>query len=340
MHIGRQYKMIDFLAWTRRETLWLVGWSSLATLLLHATGWAFLTVPVPILTIVGSALAISLAFKSQQCYTRFNDGLMFAGQLMSASLTLTNKLLFAADAAGHSRSSADLRPIFDRHFAWLTSLRFHVRERRVWENTFDAGNMRYLGRLPHPERGLVVSDELKPYLSDAEIQTLSAYTGDKEALILHWQYAAVADLFKSGRISELLYTVITSILDDLLKLQGGLKRVKNYPYSRNYYSIAVILVKVFIILLPFSLFQHAEVLAASSGIPSLTVWLNVPFSVVVGWIFISLEKVGENSSNPFEGNANDVPISSITRRIQIDMLHLIGQPTELKPVEPQNNILF
>jgi hypothetical protein len=25
-----------------------------------------------------------------------------------------------------------------------------------------------------------------------------------------------------------------------------------------------------------------------------TAWLNVPFSAVVGWLFVSLEKVGEN----------------------------------------------
>ena len=44
-----------------------------------------------------------------------------------------------------------------------------------------------------------------------------------------------------------------------------------------------------------------------------TAWLNVPFSAIVGWVFVSLEKVGENSSNPFEGGSNDVPISSIAR---------------------------
>jgi len=32
----------------------------------------------------------------------------------------------------------------------------------------------------------------------------------------------------------------------------------------------------------------------------LTVWLNVPFSATVGWLFVSLERVGEKSSNPFE----------------------------------------
>ena len=41
----------------------------------------FLTVPAPVLTIVGSALAIILAFKNQQCYARFNEALSTSGQL-------------------------------------------------------------------------------------------------------------------------------------------------------------------------------------------------------------------------------------------------------------------
>ena len=53
-----------------------------------------------------------------------------------------------------------------------------------------------------------------------------------------------------------------------------------------------------------------------------------------------LEKVGENSSNPFEGNANDVPISFIARRIEIEMRIMLGEQTDLKPIEAKDNILF
>ena len=108
-------------------------------------------------------------------------------------------------------------------------------------------------------------------------------------------------------------------------MQGALKRIKNYPYARNYYSIAVFLVMIFVALVPFGLFPAAQELGKSTGIERWTVWLNVPFSAIVGWIFISLEKVGENSSNPFEGGSNDVPISFITRRIEIEMRTMLGE---------------
>jgi ion channel-forming bestrophin family protein len=60
----------------------------------------------------------------------------------------------------------------------------------------------------------------------------------------------------------------------------------------------------------------------------------VPFSAVVGWFFVSLEKVGENSSNPFEG------VLTIARRIEIEMRIMLGEQTELKPIEAKGDILF
>ena len=167
-----------------------------------------------------------------------------------------------------------------------------------------------------------------------------AHRGDKEALILHWQYQAMRGLHDKKIISEYILLVLTAALDDLARLQGALKRIKNYPYARNYYSIAVFLVKIFVAIVPFGLFPYAQELGKSSGIAHWTVWLNVPFSVIVGWSFVALEKVGENSSNPFEGNANDVPISSIARRIEIEMRTMLGEQTDLKPIEAKDNILF
>jgi ion channel-forming bestrophin family protein len=99
-------------------------------------------------------------------------------------------------------------------------------------------------------------------------------------------------------------------------------------------------VTVFVAIVPFGLFPYAQDLGKSAGIEHWTAWLNVPFSAVVGWLFLSLEKVGENSSNPFEGGANDVPISFIARRIEIEMRVMLGEQTDLKPIEAKHNILF
>jgi putative membrane protein len=341
MHIGRRYKITDFLLWTRWEAGYLIVWSLVVTAILQVSHWNFLTIPAPIMTIIGSALAIILAFKNQQCYARFNDALALSGQITTNSYILANRLTSTLGNLESAQSGPLVKDMFYRHFAWLTALRFFLRERKSWENATEAGNARFLAKLPPPpEHRTVLKDELKAYLSDAELQKVLVHRGDKEALILHGQYEAVRDLLNRKLISEYIMIVLASDLDALARLQGALKRIKNYPYARNFYSIAVILMTIFVAMVPFSLFPHALELGRTSGVGHWTAWLNVPFSAIVGWVFVSLEKVGENSSNPFEGGSNDVPISSIARRIEIEMRLMLGEQTDLKPIEAKYDILL
>jgi len=340
MHVGRQYKFTQFLGWTWREAAYLIGWSLLVTALLHFSRGSFLTIPAPILTIIGSALAIILAFKNQQCYARANEALVLAGQITTNSLILANRLMSTVGTLEAAQSGPALKDMFYRHFAWLTALRFFLRDRKPWENMSEPGNAKFLAKLPTPESQFTLKDELKAYLPDAELQKVLAHRSDKEAFILSRQYDAVRDLYNKKLISEYWLTFLIGTIDDLARVQGALKRIKNYPYARNFYSIAVFLVMIFVAIVPFGLFPYAQELGKPAGLERWTVWLNVPFSAIVGWVFVSLEKVGENSSNPFEGGANDVPISFIARRIEIEMRTMLGEATDLKPIEAKDNILF
>jgi putative membrane protein len=54
-------------------------------------------------------------------------------------------------------------------------------------------------------------------------------------------------------------------------------------------------------------------------------WLAIPFSVVVMWVFYTMNRIGRVGENPFEGSANDVPISTIARGIEIDMRQNLGE---------------
>src|SRR5262245_3647100 len=225
MHLGQRYKITDFVAWTGWEAGCLIAWSLAVTAVLQVSHWNFLTVPAPILTIVGSALAIILGFKNQQCYARFNEALSLSGQLIGNSYVLANRVSSTVDTITTVDPGPIRKEIFYRHFAWLTALRFFLRERKAWENTLERGNVRYLAELPTPESQSNLKDELKKYLPDADLQKVLAHRGDKEALILHWQYDTVAALYKNKLISEYLMTVLIGAFDDLVRLQGALKRI-------------------------------------------------------------------------------------------------------------------
>jgi putative membrane protein len=95
---------------------------------------------------------------------------------------------------------------------------------------------------------------------------------------------------------------------------------------------------IFVLLLPLALVpQFAEIgneiLDESPLIGKLFVWFTIPFYVVVAWVFHTMERIGRTGENPFEGTANDVPISTIARGIEIDLRQNLGESKEDIPAQ-------
>ena len=96
----------------------------------------------------------------------------------------------------------------------------------------------------------------------------------------------------------------------------------------------MVFVKIFLLLVPFGML--GEFAKQGEGF----VWLTIPFSILVCWIFNTMEKIGESTENPFEGGANDVPITAITRSIEIDLREMLGEKDIPAPLTPVNDILM
>ena len=95
---------------------------------------------------------------------------------------------------------------------------------------------------------------------------------------------------------------------------------------------------IFVLLLPLALIpQFAEIGNALMNdhpqIGSLLIWFVIPFYVIVAWIFHTMERIGRTGENPFEGTANDVPISTIARGIEIDLRQNLGESKEEIPAQ-------
>jgi putative membrane protein len=70
----------------------------------------------------------------------------------------------------------------------------------------------------------------------------------------------------------------------------------------------------------------------------VAIWLTIQFSALLGWVYMSLDLVGESSANPFEGGANDVPISQICRDIEIELRRSLGESDLPAPLPAINDI--
>lgn len=138
---------------------------------------------------------------------------------------------------------------------------------------------------------------------------------------------------EAGLIEDFRHMELQAKLKDLLSHQGASERIKNFPYPRQYATINLWFINIFVVLLPLGMLQEFEKFG------TCLIWLNIPFSALSGWIFTTMEKIGEASESPFEGSANDVPITALSRTIEIDLREMIGDAVIPPPLKPVNNIL-
>jgi ion channel-forming bestrophin family protein len=62
--------------------------------------------------------------------------------------------------------------------------------------------------------------------------------------------------------------------------------------------------------------------------------------VLISWLYVALDQVGESTENPFEGAANDVPITQICLLLEKELRTMLGE-TQLPPLtRPLNNIIL
>jgi putative membrane protein len=69
-------------------------------------------------------------------------------------------------------------------------------------------------------------------------------------------------------------------------------------------------------------------------------WLTPVGSTLVGFIFLALDEIGRDLEDPFENTVYDVPLTSITTTIEINLRQLLGETTLPKPVQPVNGVLW
>lgn len=339
MHAGSHYTLKEVLSWTRRDIYFLLTISTVPTVIYVYFGCKWMALPWLPVALLGTAVAFVVGFKNNAAYDRMWEARRIWGSIVNASRSwgimvkdyITDK---------HSKTSLSQdeilkiqKTIYNRHFAWLTALRYQLREPRKWEAIYKTHNAEYKNTyFSVDEHENKMADAIKPYLSQSEYDEVMSKS-NKAAQIIGLQSSHLRELLDLGLIEDFRHMELERQLVDLYNHQGASERIKNFPYPRQYATLNLWFIKIFIILIPFGMFQEFEKIGVNF------IWLSIPFSALSGWIFTTMEKIGESSESPFEGSANDVPITAMSRAIEIDMRELLGEKTELKPLQPHNNIL-
>ncbi|WP_127125119.1 bestrophin family ion channel [Pseudoflavitalea rhizosphaerae] len=338
MNISSHYRLLHFIPWTRRKIYKMLLFSIIPTLLFYLLNWTWLAIPWVPVALIGTATAFISGFKNTQTYSRMWEARQVYGAIINSSRGFGIMVKDFIRANDKSLESSLHKEVLYRHFAWLTALRFQLRETKSWENVKTKSyNREYLKYYKVPEWESRLDESLKPFLADEELHYILS-TKNRATQILAKQSARLKELNQNETINNYSYVALEGVLKDLYDQQGKCERIKNFPYPRQFSSINLYFTNALCFLIPLGFIGELSKLTDKNG--EWMIWLTIPLSVLVGWIFLVLEQIGESTENPFEGNANDIPITQISRNIEIDLREMLGEKDLPPAIQPQNNILM
>lgn len=339
MHSGKNFSFKEVIFWTRRDLYSLLLISAIPTACYELLGWKWLAIPWLPIALLGTAVAFVVGFKNNASYDRMWEARKAWGAIVNASRSwgIMVKDFVSLKHASHTNKEelrAYQEKLITNHFAWLTALRHQLREARIWEGIYKKHNQEYKDRwFSVHEHKHDMKYDLVNYLNEKEIAEVLGKS-NKATHIISMQSAVLKELLDKGLIEDFRHMEMQKLLVEFYNQQGVSERIKNFPYPRQYATLNLYFIKIFVLLIPLGMLQEFDKLGGHM------IWLSIPFSALSSWIFTTMEKIGESTESPFEGSANDVPITSISRTIEIDLKEMFNMPNIPAPLKPENNIII
>ena len=342
MYTKKVFRAKDMAVWTRYETSLFVTIAVAVVALYYFFDLHWIKIPWTPLALIGTAVAFVIGFQNNSAYGRIWEARKIWGGIVNTSRTFG---MYVQDMVTNEHASVplsqeelqhEIKTLTYRHIAWMTALRHAMRTGKPWETVVkEKTNQEWNEIVRPPEWDAKVEDDMQAYLSSDDLQYVMS-KGNKQTALLFLQSHHLRKLKESGVIWEFSFLQLEGVLEELFTLQGKSERIKNFPYPRHFASLNHYFMWVFVLILPLALVpQFAEIgLEIAEDYPligDLFVWLAVPFYVAVAWVFHTMERIGRTGENPFEGSANDVPISTIARGIEIDLRQNLGESNEEIP---------
>lgn len=217
MHTGKRFTPWEFFRWTRCDTYWMLAIAAIPTAL-YALGWKFLALPWQPIAILGTAMAFIVGFKNNASYNRIWEARQIYGAIINNSRSFAYTL---RDALGGKNSEIARRMIY-RHIAWLTALRYQLRDSRSWETMNERSNLEFQqSHYEIPERDGKLGETLREFLSEDELRYILSKK-NRATQLTAMQSEEIARLRSSAQINDFQWTQLQQALVRLTDDQGRL----------------------------------------------------------------------------------------------------------------------
>lgn len=261
--------------------------------------WRF-AMPLPIATILGTAISLLLAFRTNQAYDRWWEARKVWGAIVNDSRSLVRQLLIYTHSESFHQEGKDIvKTMAYRQIAWCYVL----------------GNSL---------RGQDTSEYLKQYLSNVEVGQVKRHDNKPNALLL-LQGRDLKVLYESERINAYQQIQIEASLVKLTDAMGKCERIKNTVFPSSYSKFIDFFIYLFIVILPLGMVD-------TYGI------VEVPLVVLTASAFFLIDRTAIHMQDPFENRPTDTAMTSIARTIEINIKQMLEE--EQVPAKLQANDFY
>ncbi|WP_254412328.1 bestrophin family protein [Dyadobacter diqingensis] len=294
-----------FSIWRLLKGIWpgvlaVTAYAAIVFYLYQYHQWHFLVFPLSIISIVGTALSLLLGFRTNSAYDRWWEARKSWGAIVNDSRTLIRQSLAFIKTEPEEQKEI-VQNITHLQIAWCYALCNSLRRDPV-----------------------LVSANL--HLSEQELEFVSRHDNIPNAILFLIQQR-VNDAYDKGYLHPLFFQNIDDTLGRLCDAMGQCERIKNTIFPTQYSFFVHFIIFLFTLILPMGLIDSIGRIA-------------IPITFLISFLFFYVEGISYVMQSPFEGNHNDIPMTSLSRTIEINLLQLIEAPLIPDKILPKDGYIM
>lgn len=254
-------------------------------------------------SLIALALSIFLGFRNNTSYDRFWEGRKLWGRFVNTSRSLSRQLLTLVRAP-EPEQEEEVR-VLQRELVlslagYIHAVRLHLRD-QAW------------------------SGEVEGLLTPEALGRAQGVL-NKPVMILQVLGEQLQEAAHRGWIDPFHVPLLEGSLTELTDIQGGCERIKSTPIPFSYTVLIHRIVAIYCLALPFGIVKEAG--------------LATPLVVLmVSYAFFGLDAIGDEIEDPFGEDINDLPLSAISRMIEINLRQSLEDMETPPPMRPSGGVL-
>ncbi len=195
---------------------------------------------------------------------------------------------------------------------------FVKQESRLLANQMAYRQIAWCYALSQNLRNKNASENINEFITEQELKSIKSQNNIPLGLLNNHAYD-LSLLHEKKLINDYQQIQIDTTLVKLCASMGKAERIKNTDFPKTYRLTLHLFIYIFLITLSLSL----------ADIHNL---VEIPFMVFISIPFFLLEKIAFNIQDPFENKPTDIPMTSISRTIEINIKQQLGAKNIPEPI--------